>query len=320
MLATLLSGMKHSAIVLPVILVVLGLCACSSESNDDGWSPTANHVFIHRDSLGQSVVYQSPACFIFDSESDCYFVSNINGDPCTRWDNGYIIKFDRKMALVDNYFIDGRDSDKTLHAPKGMVVRDHILYVADIDAIRGFDVETGKQVTTISLREEFHVAYLNDITRDREGNLYVSDMIGNAVYKIDRANNVSLLTRMFSPSGLCFHDNGLYAVGWERPALYRVSLAGDVTIIKTDSAFKHLDGIDVDSAGQLYFADRTQGVVYRCCPGDTTLTVVVDNLKEPGDISCDRRHGLLMLTHLGGSVSLFREQKANISADSAFQS
>jgi len=319
MRATLISGMKHSAIVLPIILVVLGLCACSSESNEDGWSPTANHVYLDRDSLGERVVYQSPAGFIFDSESDCYFISNINGDPRARWDNGYIIKFNRKMELVDNYFINGRDSDKTLHAPKGMVIRDHILYVTDIDAVRGFDVETGEQVLTVSLAE-FHVAYLDDITKDGDGNLYVSDLMGNVIYKIDQANRVTILARLYAPSGLCHHDGMLYAVGWQKPALYRISAKGEVNIMAVDSNFRHLDGIDVDSAGQLYFSDRSEGVIYRCCPGDTTLAIVADNLDNPAGIAVDRRHGLILIPHVGGTASLFRQRPPGLRVDSAFKS
>ena len=167
---------------------------------------------------------------------------------------------------------------------------------------------------------EFHAAYLNDITKDRDGNLYVSDLMGNAIYKIDRTDRVTLLARMYAPSGLCYHNDRLYAVGWERPALYGISPEGEVDIITTDTNFRHLDGIDVDSAGQLYFSDRSAGVIYRCCPEGTDLTVVVDHLQNPGDIACDRRHGLLLIPHPESVASLFREHPNGFSIDSAFAS
>ncbi|UCD17923.1 MAG: hypothetical protein JSV44_03185 [Candidatus Zixiibacteriota bacterium] len=306
MFQTILSGMRYSAITLPLILAVAGLCVCSSGSDGNGWSPTADHVFLNKDSLGQRVVYQTPESFIFDNESGCYFVSNVNGDPLSRWDNGYIIKFDRKMALVDNYFINGRDRDKILHAPKGMTVRDGILYVADIDAVRGFSVRTGEQLVNLSLRAH-GALYLNDITADTSGNLYISDLMANVVFMIDRASRVTVLAELSSPSGLCFHRNGfLYAVTREKPALYGIALDGSVEPVKTDASFGRLAGLDVDSSGDLYFSDSLQGKIYRYAVDSARMTVVADNLEEPANISLDRRHDLILIPHLLGTASVFR--------------
>ncbi|MBI4715890.1 MAG: hypothetical protein HY760_08145, partial [Nitrospirae bacterium] len=79
--------------------------------------------------------------------------------------------FRKGMALR---FVEGGKSGVTLHAPKGLAVVGDVLYVTDIDAVRGFDKETGNVLHTIDLKKK-GALFLNDLTVDDQGVLYVSD-------------------------------------------------------------------------------------------------------------------------------------------------
>ncbi len=87
---------------------------------------------------------QSPYSFINDPVEKNYFISSVNGEAETADNNGFITKLDPHGKLLNLKFIQGGKGDVTLHAPKGMALVEHVLYVADLDTLRGFDTTTGK--------------------------------------------------------------------------------------------------------------------------------------------------------------------------------
>ena len=63
----------------------------------------------------------TPESALHDPEADVYLVSNINGGPCDRDDNGFISRVSPDGQVLDLKWIDGADPGVTLHAPKGSV-------------------------------------------------------------------------------------------------------------------------------------------------------------------------------------------------------
>ena len=68
----------------------------------------------------------------------------------------------------------GADDDVTLHAPKGMALRGDTLWVADIDALRGFSIASGKPVATVDLTP-LGATFLNDVAIGVDGGIYITD-------------------------------------------------------------------------------------------------------------------------------------------------
>ena len=116
---------------------------------------------------------KTPESVRYDPDQDVYFVSNINGNPNQKDNNGYIAKIDANNPTAATMFIEGGKNGVTLNAPKGMALYGDTLWVADIDAVRGFDRKTGKPVTTIDL-SSLKVIFANDITVGPDG-LYITD-------------------------------------------------------------------------------------------------------------------------------------------------
>ena len=85
---------------------------------------------------------KTPQSFIVDPALGNYFISNINGNPVSRDNNGFIIKLDRSGKLLLS--IRGGSPQITLHAPDGLALKDNHLYVTDIDSVRWFDKNSGK--------------------------------------------------------------------------------------------------------------------------------------------------------------------------------
>ena len=92
---------------------------------------------------------EAPHSFLADPVSNSYFISNINGESEARDNNGFITKLSDDGRITAFKFIEGGRGDVTLHAPKGMAVVDHVLYVTDLDTLRAFDKTTGKPLSSV---------------------------------------------------------------------------------------------------------------------------------------------------------------------------
>ena len=126
-----------------------------------------------------------PVCFIVDPETGNYFIANVNGATTARDNNGFITKLDAQGKVVALKFI-GPKAAAPLHAPKGLAVVGKTLYVLDLDRVRGYDTESGGLLHDIDMSPH-KAAFLNDLTRDAEGNLYLSDSSSNFVARIEPA-------------------------------------------------------------------------------------------------------------------------------------
>ena len=87
--------------------------------------------------------FLTPESVLYDPAQDIYFVSNINGGPTAKDNNGFISRVRPDGAVENLKFVEGGHSGVTLNAPKGMALRGDTLWVADIDVVRAFDAKTG---------------------------------------------------------------------------------------------------------------------------------------------------------------------------------
>src|SRR5438477_2731518 len=106
--------------------------------------------------------FLAPESVLHDSTQDIYFVSNINGSPTAKDNNGFISRVRPDGAVENLKFIEGGRSGVTLNAPKGLAVSGDTLWVADIDAVRSFNAKTGAPLDSVSHATPAAV-FLNDI-------------------------------------------------------------------------------------------------------------------------------------------------------------
>lgn len=255
---------------------------------------------------------QSPYSFVSDPIEKNYFISSVNGEAETADNNGFITKLDPNGKLLNLKFIQGGKDDVTLHAPKGMALVEHVLYVADLDTLRGFDTTTGKPVMALIIRSpaasrsESVPTSLNDVTFDGKGLLYCSDQKANTIYRVDLATQtVSVLITdrsLAGPSGLAVHPKSgqIIAVSWEKGKISEVSPEGVVTELFSNrffsNRFQNLRGVDFDRWGNMYVSDFTTGKVWRMS-WDKRFQVIAEFLPSPGDLSIDRANNLILVPY-----------------------
>jgi hypothetical protein len=255
---------------------------------------------------------QSPYSFVNDPVEKSYFISSVNGEAETADNNGFITKLNHNGKLLDLKFIQGGKDDVTLHAPKGMTLVDHVLYVADLDTLRGFDTTTGKPVMTLTVRppatsrSESLQPSLIDVTFDGKDYLYCSDQKANTIYRVNLATQtVSVLITdpsLAGPSGLAVHPKSgqIIAVSWEKGKISEISPGGVVTELFSNgffsNRFQNLRGVDFDRWGNMYVSDFTTGKVWRMS-WDKRFQVIAEFLPSPGDLGIDRANNLILVPY-----------------------
>src|SRR5258706_1364793 len=117
--------------------------------------------------------FSTPESVMHDSTQDIYFVSNINGSPTAKDNNGFISRLRPDGAIENLKFIEGGRAGVTLNAPKGLAVVRDTLWVADIDAVRAFNARTGAPLDSFKL-DSAGAVFLNDLTI-ASGAIYITD-------------------------------------------------------------------------------------------------------------------------------------------------
>ena len=248
-----------------------------------------------------------PESFIVDDDTGNYYISNINGKPTEKNNNGFITKLNPDGTLLDKKFVQGGKKGVTLNAPKGLLISGDTLYVSDIDFIRAFDKKSGDLKREIDL-SSLEPKFLNDLAMDFNGRIYVTDMGANRIYRIDptQYDKVKLFAsgeEFASPNGIRFtKSNGKLLVAmWDTGDLLWVDLFGKtreyVMKKKLDTG---LDGLDFAEDGSLFVSSFTGGKIFRIS-NEKGLEELVTGLITPADISLDRKNRLILVPSFNGN-------------------
>jgi hypothetical protein len=181
-----------------------------------------------------------PESVLFDNSRNVLYVSNINGRPSEKNGNGFISKVTLAGEIENLKWITG------LNAPKGMGIWQNNLYVSDIDELVEIDIEAGEILNKYQTEDAI---FLNDVTVDDTGNVYVSDMsTQNSVIYIFFDGKLEVWfqsEQISSPNGLFFED-GRLIVGTNDGYLKDMDLVDKsiTTIAETGFGIDGIQGVD----------------------------------------------------------------------------
>jgi len=149
-------------------------------------------------------VLKNPESVAYAPKQNVLFVSNINGKPDQKDQNGFISKVSPSNgSIIELNWVTG------LNAPKGIAISNNNsrLYVSDITDLVEIDIGTGKIIKRFNAPGS---AFLNDVVSDNQGNIYVSDTVTNTIYKLatnTRDNNTSSLQVWLQSPQYCERKN-----------------------------------------------------------------------------------------------------------------
>lgn len=192
---------------------------------------------------------------LFDENRNVIYVSNINGQPLEKNEQGFISKLSPEGEVLVEKWVEG------LNAPKGMGVFGNKLYVTDIDQVVEIDITKGEIASRYPAEGS---QFLNDISIDKSGNVYISDMTANKIYRISGDSiNVWLESELFdNPNGL-FVENGSLLVGITGSVLKADLQTKDLTVY-----IKNTGGIDgiVPDGKENYLISDWEGHIHLINP------------------------------------------------------
>jgi sugar lactone lactonase YvrE len=309
---------QNKAVFAGIIFLVSVVSQCNKPSSFKDVPLVQNEVAVKTDSSAQPQVdaasqkplptlplsftvkdqgFKRPGTVIVDEKRNMYLVSNAGEDPYSDHNAGFISRVNKEGKVVDLKWIEGGKKGAVLTAPKGMAIRDEILYVADVKDVRKFDLKSGKPIGSISFEK---ATFLNDIAPSPNGLLYVSDTgltplsrkliptETDCIYTIDRDDRVSTLlegTMLKQPNGLLAEKDGVYAVSFIEPKLEFISLKGEFKV-SSNLDENRLDGIVRLPDGSLVVSAWRNGSIYRGMP-DGPFSLLITHLNSPGDFIFD---------------------------------
>ena len=193
--------------------------------------------------------FLTPESVLHDSAQDIYFVSNINGSPTAKDNNGFISRVRPDGAVENLKFIEGGKNGVTLSAPKGLALSGDTLWVADIDAVRAFNAKTGAPLDSVSL-STLGAVFLNDVAIAPTGAVYITD------------------------TGIRFDDVGnVLHPGPDR--IFRIGADRKVTVAAQGDTLGRPNGIALDPVGKRFVVVEFGGkAVLAWKPGDKAPTVI----------------------------------------------
>ncbi|MBE9584250.1 SMP-30/gluconolactonase/LRE family protein [Mucilaginibacter sp. JRF] len=163
----------------------------------------------------------------------------------------YGMKIDPKKGLLWVCVSDGnysKHSDSSTYKKMGRVI--------------AVDLKTGKKQKDIDLAKLFEGKhFINDLTLDKEGNLFITDSFSPVIYKVDAKGVASVFAQSdlwkgedIGLNGIAFHAGGFLLVDDGRAGvLYKVDINNpeNITRVKIDQFFPGADGLLLNDQDQL---------------------------------------------------------------------
>lgn len=291
--------------------VLLVLAACTPKETAKPGAEAAAPVRI-----STAEGFSTPESVLWDAEQQVWFVSNINGSPLASDGNGFISRLDRDGGIDSLHFVQSGRNAAVLNAPKGMAIVGDTLWVADIDALRGFSRKTGAPVATIEFGAK--ARFLNDVAVGPDRTIYLTDtgvslddkgsMIHPGPDRIFgvKGREISVAAEgdwLAGPNGITW-DNaggrfvvvpflGTTLLGWK---------PGEATADTIGAGPGQQDGVEV-VGGETIVTSWTDSTVFAV--GQGGIRKVATGVNSPADIGVDPTRELV-------AIPLFLENKVEI--------
>jgi sugar lactone lactonase YvrE len=262
--------------------------------------------------------FKTPESVRFDATEDVYFVSNINGSPGAKDNNGFITRVRGEGGEIDSLmFIAGGRGGVALNAPKGLAITGDTLWVADIDAVRAFDKKTGRPIASHVIQG---AVFLNDIATGPDGALYITDtgiQITDAgmshpgpdrVFKLTRGGQASSALRLDSlvgPNGITWDDaNQRFIIVAFAGKDIMAWKPGDAKATTISSGKGEFDGVERLADGRILVSSWADSSIYVL--DGSALVRAVAGVESPADIGVDtKRNRVAVPLFQANRVELF---------------
>ena len=144
-----------------------------------------------------------PESVLYSATDSKLYVSLIDGAGNVKDGKGGVAILNTDGSISNEKWIEG------LNAPKGLARFKNTLFVADITAVISIDIPSGKIINKLEIE---NTVFLNDVTVDDNGVVYVSDTRTNTIYRIENGKSELYLENVSGANGLKWINKNLYVL------------------------------------------------------------------------------------------------------------
>lgn len=232
-----------------VASLALAACGGDAEMADTTAADTAASDTMARIATLEGL--STPESARYHAGTDAWYVTNIVGGPAATDNDAFITRVTGEGQVDSMRFIAAGRGGVTLHAPKGIAFTGDTLWVADLNAVRAFDVRTGAPLATIELGRQATMA--NDIAIGPDGALYITD------------------------TGIRF---GVEGAAPQPSRIFRVE-GGKATKVLEDARLANPNGIAWDKSRNAFLIGSFTGdSIFSWAPADTAVQAVAGGVGQ----------------------------------------
>lgn len=243
-------------------------------------------------------ILKIPESVLVDDKENCIWVSNIDGASNGKDGKGSISKLSKTGTPINLEWITG------LNAPKGMAKFKQELYVADLTELVVIDIKKATIIKRVPIEGS---VFLNDVTVNSKGAVFVSDSRTGKVHRYENNTTTIEVENLQGPNGLLSIEDQLLIL--DRGSLLSVTPGGAISKIM-DGMDPSTDGIERVAPNQ-YLVSCWNGIVYYVVAGAQKITLF-DTRSEKinsADIGYDAKKKIIYVpTFLKNNVVAYQLQ------------
>jgi hypothetical protein len=234
---------------------------------------------------------------VYKQQDDQFlFVSEIDGEGNAADGEGGVALLNTDGTMREHNWLRG------LNAPKGLAQYQGKLYVADLTELVIIDIATAEVTAKIPAPD---AVFLNDVTIDEHGVVYISDTRKNRVYKYANGVISIWLGDIIAANGLKSIGSDLYIAAAD--LLLKADKAGEITQIAKGFS-QRADGLEPVGNGD-FIISCWAGIIYYVY-ADGRMEPILDTHQQKlntADIGWDAKTNTLYVpTFFGNSVSAYK--------------
>jgi sugar lactone lactonase YvrE len=236
----------------------------------------------------------------YDEKRDLYVAPSAGMPQQVVPNDGYVSLINPDGSVHTLKWIGVNRNGLTLNHPLGSDIMNDLLYLADVDTVRRFDMNTGAPRGSVTVKGV--TGFLNDIEVAADGTIYATQTGGDdpaswRVYKVTPQGDSSVFVGgppLSRPNGVAFDPKGnIVVVNIGTSDILTFSPAGQLltTEQSTDSGN---DGLVILPDGTKYVCSVRQGTVARIRPGQKA-ELIASGIPSAASMAYDSKRNRLVI-------------------------
>jgi len=233
----------------------------------------------------------------FDANKNLILAMNAGVSEDMEPNDGYVSLINPDGSVHTAKWIGATRDGLTLNHPLGSAVAGDVLYVADRNHVRLFDLNSGEPLQSISLAE-LDASVLNGIAATEDGTIYVSNTRPpQRLYKITPDGETSVLVDgapLMAPNGVAMDNDGnVVVINVGNNHVMTFSPEGE--LLNTEYAAEGgNDGVVVTEDGTKYVSSVRYGSISRIRPGQDA-EIIAEGIPSAASICYDSNQNQLII-------------------------